>query len=78
MNLYGYLDWEFNLGPNSGMQTVVPLCLPCCTENCFCLKSFCLARKRAVNLYILRLWGGVIDSSLYFLNTIHSFLFHYF
>ena len=21
-------------------------------------------------------WGGVIDSSLYFLNTIHSFLFH--
>ena len=50
MNLYSYLDWEFNLGPNSGMQTVVPLCLPCCTENSFCLKSFCLARNRAVNL----------------------------
>ena len=50
MNLYSYLDWEFNLGPNRGMQTVVPLCLPCCTENSFCLKSFCLARNRAVNL----------------------------
>ena len=50
MNLYSYLDWKFNLGPNSGIQAVVPLCLLCCTENSFCLKSFCLARNRAVNL----------------------------
>ena len=58
INVSGEQEWtctviwtgNIYLGPNSGMQTVVPLCLPCFTEIFFCLKSFCLARNRAVNL----------------------------